>query len=42
MSGKIKIYVENLKKTFGKLEVLKDISTDIHGNLPPFVFVFEK
>lgn len=30
MSGKIKIYVENLKKTFGKLEVLKDISTDIH------------
>lgn len=26
----VKIHVENLKKTFGKLEVLKDINIDIH------------
>lgn len=26
----IKVHVENLKKSFGKLEVLKDISMDIH------------
>ena len=29
MDEKIKIHVENLKKTFGKLEVLKDINIDI-------------
>ena len=27
---KLKIHVENLKKSFGSLEVLKDISTDIY------------
>ena len=26
----VKIHVEHLKKSFGKLEVLKDVSTDIH------------
>lgn len=26
---KIKVHVQNLKKSFGKLEVLKDISMDI-------------
>lgn len=26
----IKIHVENLKKSFGKIEVLKDISIDIY------------
>lgn len=30
MNDKVKIHVENLKKTFGKLEVLKDINIDIH------------
>ena len=30
MTDKVKIHVENLKKTFGKLQVLKDITTDIH------------
>lgn len=29
-SDKIKIHVENLNKRFGKLEVLKDISLDVH------------
>ncbi|MBQ6028232.1 MAG: amino acid ABC transporter ATP-binding protein, partial [Treponema sp.] len=28
-SSEVKIHVENLKKTFGKLEVLKDINIDI-------------
>ena len=28
-NGKIMVHVENLKKNFDKLEVLKDISTDI-------------
>ncbi len=28
--GKVKIHVEHLKKNFGSLEVLKDISTDIY------------
>ena len=28
--GNIKIHVEHLKKNFGRLEVLKDVSTDIH------------
>lgn len=27
---KVKIHVKNLKKSFGSLEVLKDISTDIY------------
>ena len=27
---KVKIHVEHLKKSFGSLEVLKDISTDIY------------
>lgn len=26
----VKVHVSNLKKSFGKLEVLKDISMDIH------------
>ena len=26
----VKIHVEHLKKNFGKLEVLKDVSTDIY------------
>ena len=30
MEGKCKIHVTNLKKNFGKLEVLKDISLDVH------------
>ena len=30
MNDNVKIHVENLKKTFGKLEVLKDINIDIH------------
>ena len=30
MTDKVKIHVENLKKSFGKLEVLKDINIDIH------------
>lgn len=30
MEGKRKIHVTNLKKNFGKLEVLKDISLDVH------------
>ena len=29
-NGTVKIHVENLKKSFGPLEVLKDISIDIH------------
>ena len=29
-SNNVKIHVSHLKKSFGKLEVLKDISTDIH------------
>ncbi|MCQ2604774.1 MAG: amino acid ABC transporter ATP-binding protein [Spirochaetia bacterium] len=29
-SDNVKIHVENLKKSFGKLEVLKNINTDIH------------
>lgn len=30
MEGKSKIHVTNLRKNFGKLEVLKDISLDVH------------
>ena len=30
MEGKCKIHVTNLRKSFGKLEVLKDISLDVH------------
>ena len=30
LSDKVKIHVENLRKNFGKLEVLKDISLDVH------------
>ena len=30
MADKTKVHVSNLKKSFGKLEVLKDISMDIH------------
>lgn len=30
MKDNVKIHVKNLKKTFGKLEVLKDINIDIH------------
>lgn len=30
MEGKCKIHVTNLRKNFGKLEVLKDISLDVH------------
>ncbi|MDD5789999.1 MAG: amino acid ABC transporter ATP-binding protein [Spirochaetia bacterium] len=30
MSDKVKIHVENLRKNFGGLEVLKDISLDVH------------
>lgn len=29
-NGKVKIHVENLRKNFGSLEVLKDISIDVH------------
>lgn len=30
LSDKVKIHVENLRKNFGNLEVLKDISLDVH------------
>ena len=30
----VKIHISHLKKNFGKLEVLKDVSTDIYEGVP--------